>query len=154
MSKKIEYSLNKATEAEIAEHLFLCSVDFVPPLSDRVEIKDYAKKIVTKSTRFEAWGNGALVGLLAAYCNDPEKRIAYVTSVSILSEWRKKGISTRLITNCIEQARKSGMHRISLEVARENILATQMYKKNGFTAAGNPKSSRIIMDKILKRSLA
>ena len=69
---------NKASEIEIAEHLTRCDTDFVPPLSGRVEINDYVQKIFGKATTFEAWSSGALVGLVATYCNDQEKRIAYI----------------------------------------------------------------------------
>jgi len=70
----VEYLSNKASEVEIAEHLSRCEADFVPPLSGRLEINDYAKKIASKAMRFEAWSDGRLVGLVAGYCNDQEKR--------------------------------------------------------------------------------
>ena len=74
--KPIAFRSSKATEAQIAEHLARCDADFVPPLSGRVEINDYAKKISIKAKRFEAWSGDILVGLVAAYCNHHEKRIA------------------------------------------------------------------------------
>ena len=94
MQAAVDYLSNKASEAEIAEHLSRCDADFVPPLSGRVEINDYAKKIASKATRFEAWSGGTLVGLVAAYCNDQEKHIAYITSVSVLRNGRAKASRT------------------------------------------------------------
>lgn len=132
MSESVEYHLNKASEAEIAEQLSRCDVDFVPLLSGRVEIKDYARKIVSKATRFEAWSGCTLVGLVAAYCNDQEKHIAYITSVSMLKEWVGKGIAARLMSQCIEHVKASGMRQISLEVAEGNTPAIKLYKKSGF----------------------
>lgn len=149
MSAVVEYLMNKASEAEIAEHLSRCDVDFVPPLSNRVEINDYAKKIASKATRFEAWSGGTLVGLVAAYCNDQEKRIAYITSVSVLRDWMGKRNSARLISQCIEHAKVSGMRQISLEVARDNTLAIKLYEKNGFVA-GRANASFVSMDLYLK----
>lgn len=136
MSKLLEYkySMNKASETEIAEYLRTCDADFVPPLSSRVEIKDYAKKIVSKATRFEAWSGNTLVGLLAAYCNDQEKRIAYITSISVLREWKGEGIAARLMSQCIEHARALGMRQIGLAVASDNSLAIKLYEKSGFVA--------------------
>jgi ribosomal protein S18 acetylase RimI-like enzyme len=132
MSGTIEYLLNKASEEEIAEHLLRCDVGFVPPLSGRVEINDYAKKIASKATRFEAWSDNTLVGLVAAYCNDQEKHIAYITSVSVLHEWMSKGISARLMSQCIKHANVSGMRQINLEVASNNMPAIRLYEKKGF----------------------
>jgi len=104
MSAVAEYLSNKASVVEIAEHLSCCDADFVPPLSSRVEINSYAKKIVSKATRFEAWSEGTMVGLAAMYCNDLENRIAYITSVSVLKEWMGKGIAARLMNLCIKYA--------------------------------------------------
>lgn len=134
MSENIEFGSNKASEAQIAGHLSHCDADFVPRLSDRVEIAEYAKKIAGKAMRFEAWSGNELVGLVAAYCNDREKRIAYITSVSVLREWTGKGIAASLMQQCIEHAKTSGMRQISLEVAGNNAPAIKLYEKSGFVA--------------------
>lgn len=134
MSASVEYLLNNATQAEIAEHLSRSDADFVPPLSGRVEINDYAQKIASKAIRFEAWSGGTLVGLVAAYCNDQDKRIAYITSVSVLKAWTGKGIAASLMNRCIEHAKAMGMKQVSLEAASDNTLAIRLYEKNGFVA--------------------
>jgi len=149
MSERVECHLNKASEAEIAEHLHRCDADFVPLLSGRVEINDYARKIASKATRFEAWSGGTLVGLVAAYCNDQEKRIAYITSVSLLKEWVGKGIAARLMSQCIEHVKASGMRQISLEVASDNTPAIKLYEKSGFVA-GKVNAPFVTMNLYLK----
>lgn len=136
MRPKVEYLTNKASDAEIAEHLWNCDADFVPPLSPRVEIKDYSKKIVNKATRFEAWSCGKLVGLVAAFCNDQEKHNAYITNVSLLRNWTGEGIAYRLMGQCIEYAKALGMQQIRLEVATGNTAAIKLYEKSGFVAVG------------------
>lgn len=118
--------------AEIAAHLTTVDADFVPPLSSRIEIYDYAQKISNKATRFEAWSSSTLIGLVAVYCNDHERRVAYITSASVLKTWAGKGIATQLIDKCIKYAQASGMRQISLEVAVNNIPATKLYEKSGF----------------------
>ena len=149
MSASVEYLLNKASEAEIAEHLLRCDADFVPPLSARVEIKDYAQKIANNAMRFEAWSGGTLVGLVAAYSNDQEKRIAHITSVSVLKEWTGNGVATRLVGQCVERAKASGMQQIGLEVAQDNTLAIKLYEKSGFVA-GEVTGAFTIMNLFLK----
>jgi ribosomal protein S18 acetylase RimI-like enzyme len=128
----VEYQLNKASEVEIAEHLARCDADFIPPLSGRIEIKSYAKKIVSKAMRFEAWSGTMLVGLVAVYCNDQVNRVAYITSVSVLREWLQNGIATRLMAQCITHAKVLEMRQISLEVGEKNFGAIKLYEKNGF----------------------
>lgn len=132
MNATIEYLLNKTSAAQIAEHLSRCDADFVPPLSGRVDMKDYARKIASTATRFEAWSGGTLVGLVAAYCNDRERRFAYITSVSVLHEWTGKGIAAHLMNQCVEHVKASGMRQISLEVAGDNAPAIKLYEESGF----------------------
>jgi len=134
MSETIEFGLNKASEAQISEHLSRSDADFMPPLSARVKIVDYIKKITRRASRFEAWSGDQLVGLVAAYCNDQEKRIAYITSVSVLREWRGNGIAMILMKQCIEHVKASGMQQIGLEVASGNIPVIRLYEKIGFVA--------------------
>jgi len=150
MSVAVEYLSNKASETEIAEHLSRCDADFVPPLGGRVELSAYAQKIASRATRFEAWSNGALVGLVAAYCNDEDKRVAYITSVSVLKTWIGRGIAKRLLSQCIEHAKISGMLQISLEVASDNAPAVNLYEENGFVA-GKENAPFISMTLSLER---
>jgi ribosomal protein S18 acetylase RimI-like enzyme len=134
MTAPITYLLNKASALEITEHLARCDGDFVPPLSGRVVIEDYARQIACNAMRFEAWSGGTLVGLVAVYCNDRETRIAYITSVSVLRAWTGNGIAERLTNRCIEYVVAAGFHRIRLEVASDNIPAIRLYEKCGFVA--------------------
>lgn len=132
MSAAVEYELNKGSAEKIAEHLLQCDANFVPPLSSRVGINDYAKKIANNAARFEAWSDGAMVGLVAVYCNDQETGIAYITSVSVLESWKGNGIAACLINQCVKHATSSGMRQISLEVASDNMPAIRLYEKSGF----------------------
>jgi ribosomal protein S18 acetylase RimI-like enzyme len=112
-----------------------CSAEFIPRLSDRVEIKAYAMKIATNAARFEAWSDGRLVGLVAAYCNDYKRNSAFVTSVSLLRPWMGKGIAADLLSQCIEYVKVSGIGQIRLDVAQANSPAIKLYVKNGFAVS-------------------
>jgi ribosomal protein S18 acetylase RimI-like enzyme len=130
--ESVTFCSNRASEKQIAEHLSRCDESFVPPLSDRVDIADYAHKIAGMAMRFEAW-DSALVGLLAVYCNDRERGVAYVTSVSVLQEWRGRGIAASLVERCIAHARAEGFRRVELEVDAENANAVRLYEHQGFS---------------------
>lgn len=145
MSAAVEVLVNAASAAQIADHLLCCDARFVPSLSGRVEIGAYANRITNNATRFEAWSDGTLIGLGAIYCNDVEKRIAYITSVSVLQAWTTKGIGARLLSQCIENARASGMRQINLEVAKDNTPAIRLYEKGGFVA-GESNASVVTME--------
>ncbi len=133
MSVQIEYWLNKAVPTEIVEHLLCCDADFVSVLCKRVELNAYANKIVNKALRFEAWVDGVLVGLVAAYCNDSERCMSFITSVSILPTWQGKGIAAQLMERCIHHVRQQGFACVELEVDNENVSAVKLYENKGFT---------------------
>ena len=132
MSTAVEYLMNKASELEIAEHLRACDANFVPPLSGRVKISDYAKKIAGKATRFEAWAGGLLVGMVAAYCNDEKRRVAHITSVSVLNEWTGSGVAAQLMERCIMHLKEIKFDRAELEVHGRNESAIRLYERSGF----------------------
>lgn len=136
MKEKLQFGTNKGTEAQIVEHLRKCDADFVPVLSERAALDEYARKIVGQAVRFEAWADGELIGLIAAYCNDAKKETAYITSVSVVPGWLGRGCASALLSDCIAHARKSGFRRIALEVGRANSRAMALYEKFGFVAGG------------------
>src|SRR5205085_11059018 len=77
---------------------------------------------------------GVLLGLVAAYWNDREKRVAYITNVSVLKGWMGKQIAARLLLDCVEYAKASGIRQLGLEVAVGNTPAIKLYEKSGFVA--------------------
>lgn len=133
MSWEVEFCSNRATEEEVANHLVLCDARFVPPLSSRVEIKEYAHKIWTKAMRFEAWAEGALIGLVAVYC-DKRQRLAYITNVSVSVKPPGARIASVLLQKGIEYLNEAGFGRVELEVDRDNHRAIDLYSRHGFIA--------------------
>ena len=132
MSLQVEFTLDTATASQIAEHLMRCDGDFIPPLSSRTEIGNYASKVSVNAERFEAWSAGALVGLVAAYCNDMTRGQAFITSVSVEPAFRRAGIGSELLARCIAHAARLGFARIELEVDSANDGAIDLYLKRGF----------------------
>jgi ribosomal protein S18 acetylase RimI-like enzyme len=144
MSDAVEFSLDRATVTEIAAHLSRCDGDFVPPLSSRVEIGSYARKLGHRATRFEAWTEGALVGLLAAYFNDVTRRTAYITSVSVEKPLQRAGLAARLLAACTAQAARFGFESIELDADRDNVAAIALYTKSGF-AVSSRRGRTVVM---------
>ena len=133
MTSPVAFTLDAATAPKIAEHLERCDRGFVPPLSTRTDIDRYARKIRDQATSFEAWADGKLVGLVAAYFNDEARRVAYVSNVSVEADYRRTGIGSDLMARCIQQAIERGFDGIELEVDATNLNAIALYLKHGFT---------------------
>lgn len=132
MSEVLEFCENRASAAQIAAHLEACDEAFKPPLSSRVRVDDYAQKIRDRAERFEAWTGEMLVGLVAAYCNDKEGRVAFITSVSVLPERQGAGIASMLLARCISHAAGLRFTRVELELDQRNTPAVSLYVKHGF----------------------
>lgn len=125
-----------ASSKEIEQHLLACDAAFSPPLSATVDISIYARKLAEKSVRFEAWGGGVLAGLVAIYCNDEMRRIAFISNVSVLEEWRGKGVAKRLLQSGLTHAKNAGFAMASLEVELQNAAAIALYRSLGFSFHG------------------
>jgi ribosomal protein S18 acetylase RimI-like enzyme/SAM-dependent methyltransferase len=149
MTNKITNSINQSTTAEIAAHLSRADTLFAPSLSSRLDIHAYAQKLQEFAFRFEAWLHYELVGLVAIYCNHPDKIDAFVTSVSVLPQCQGQGIAKLLMLQCIEHVRCLGFCRMELEVHQFNRPAVALYQKVGFNTL-RKSGSMIIMGMTLE----
>ena len=132
----IKYAENTAGEMQVRIHLEKCDTNFVPRLSKKANIAEYAKKINTNAITFEAWQNDELIGVVAAYFNDKENKRGFITNVSTIKQYEGMGIGSRLIKMCIEYAKANNYRSILLEVNKENNTAIQLYNKYGFVKTG------------------
>lgn len=128
----LRYAANHASLEHVRNHLQACGDCFLPPLGQRVALGEYCGRIMAKAVRFEAWDGVMLVGLVAVYFNDPRRERAFVTSVSTLSAYMRRGVATELMRRAIDHARRKGFTVLDLEVGRGNARAHALYKKLGF----------------------
>jgi len=128
----LKYIEGMASGQEIYSHLMKCNENFIPPLEKKVNIHEYSNKIFQKAVTFEAWSADTLVGLVAAYFNDPDGQSGYVTNVSVIRPYMWRGIASILINRCINYAKRNSFKSISLEVAKSNDHAVNLYKKFQF----------------------
>lgn len=120
--------------AEAVETLLrTCDAAFVPPLSARVDVNAYARKLAAHARLFEAWDGGQLAGLLAMYCNDTAGGKAFITSVSVAPGYARRGIAGSLLRQAVAAARAAGMRVLALETGAGNAAALALYRKYGFT---------------------
>jgi len=128
-----EYRRQQAKQAEIYNLLLACDNDFIPKLSNDLDLYVFTEKIYTHTVRFEVYDNGKLVGLLSAYLNDKESGIGFINHISILQKYKGNGISNVLIKNCLEYAKKENFKYIRLEVSKHNSIARKLYEKYDFS---------------------
>tara|TARA_R110002072_G_scaffold242550_3_gene401318 strand:- start:5887 stop:6339 length:453 start_codon:yes stop_codon:yes gene_type:complete len=129
----LAFNTNRADASAIETHLRACDAQFVPHLSDRVDLAVYGAKMASQAVLFEAWAGDTLVGLVAGYANDPKKHDSFVTNVSVLPDWQGQSIANRLLSAFIDHARTAGFERVVLSVDARNDRARALYHKFGFT---------------------
>jgi len=127
----LDFKVNACTERDIRSHLSSCNRQFSPPLSDRVDIGEYSKKLRLSAFTFEAWSDESLVGLVAAYINTPDHS-CFITNTSVLPEFFGRGIAAKLLTACLAHAHAADVETASLEVSKDSHPAICLYKKFGF----------------------
>ncbi len=136
---------NTASEDEILSHLSNCDTTFVPPLSTRVDLVSYSKKIAEKAITFEAWHEDNLAGLMAVYFNHTDKRTGYITNMSVVPEYTGKGIGSKLLLHCINYGVAGSCCELRLEVNKFSARAISFYKKHSFVQI-HEKDDIIIME--------
>lgn len=60
------------------------------------------------------------------------KKIGYLCNVYTLKEYRNKGIQTKLLKTCLQEAKKYNIYSINLNVNKNNKKAINLYGKLGF----------------------
>jgi 2-polyprenyl-3-methyl-5-hydroxy-6-metoxy-1,4-benzoquinol methylase/GNAT superfamily N-acetyltransferase len=143
----IEYKTGTVSRDVLLQHITACDADFTPALSSRVDLGQFVSKIIERAVLFEAWSGSCLAGIVAAYCNDTERKRAFITHVSVLREFRGLGIADRLIKNCLAHVESLGFSSVALETAGDNANAVALYARNGFHPVGQSASDAVQMIK-------
>lgn len=142
------YKVDTASFKDVENHLKACNDNFTPPLDEKVDITEYSKKIAEKAITFESWHAERLIGLVACYFNEPEKK-GFITNVSVLHEYGGKGIASILMKNSLMYAKENDFETVELEVNETSQNAISLYKKFDFCEIGC-RSENIIMRLIVK----
>ncbi|MBB1368460.1 GNAT family N-acetyltransferase [Pseudoalteromonas sp. SR44-5] len=105
--------------------------DFSPTLSSRVDLEQYALKLLKVATVFGVYKKNQLVGAIAVYMNDLDSKVAYCPFIAILSNSRGQGFSQLLLEIAIAELKSKQFNSLSLTV-RADSPASHLYKKVGF----------------------
>ncbi|MFM7181688.1 MAG: hypothetical protein ACKO2G_09515 [Verrucomicrobiales bacterium] len=83
MKEDLRYDTDTADTTAVIDHFARCDPEFIRLLDSRVERAEYARKIAVKSTRFEAWSDESLVGLVAVYFGMENQPSAHISNISV-----------------------------------------------------------------------
>ncbi len=117
---------------ELEKFLIKIDNDFPVALSKKVNLKEYAKKVVEKGTNFFAVKNNEIIGVCTGYTNNKKECIAYISALAVLQQYRNLEVGKQLIIAFKEYSKKANMKKIQLYVHKENDRAIRFYEHNGF----------------------
>lgn len=124
----MEFRMNEATPAEILS--LIKSVDFPAIRGATPMDMDYAEKLHRLATTVEAWHSGTLVGIICAYTNDMESRIAHGSLFCVKKKYRGCGaaLMRRMLAHCRSIDFKA-LH--AADIDENNVRAYGFYVKLG-----------------------
>lgn len=111
-------------------------------------VDDYITKLVNNAEFVTAFHGETCQGFVAYYCNDLASRVAYITLVLVVPDYRGVGLGQSLVSFVLIHAKKKGFVQCRLEVSSNNEAALALYKKLGFRIIEN-RVNKILLEVIL-----
>jgi len=127
-------SFRAAVDRVAREHRYLAMLEAPPPEAVRKFVQD---NIQNGNPQYVALVDGVVVG----WCDIIPKaweslRHSGVLGMSVILEYRGRGIGGALIAAALEAAKQKGLTRIELTVRTDNEPARKLYEKFGFIHEG------------------
>jgi ribosomal-protein-alanine N-acetyltransferase len=97
-------------------------------------IDAYLEKLAEKAEVLLWLQPSATAGFIAFYCNDPDRKVAFISMVVVDPGAGGQGIGAALVRQVLETARDRSFGRVELEVHRENRRAVRLYESFGFAS--------------------
>ena len=132
---------NKLRFRRIIDFLKLTSDLFNPPLNERLDIEEYAKKIWENAKLVYALHDAELVGLIAYYLSDKNKDFGYITFLCVLPDYSKQDIGTQLLIQCEERIASDRKKFLYLEIDKSNIKGIKFFQKKDFHIIESKRTS-------------
>jgi RimJ/RimL family protein N-acetyltransferase len=125
---------HRALDFVARERRYLAFLEAPPIENTRAFVRDMIKR---GYPQYVAVAAGDVVGWCDVTPKDrPIHAHTGVLGISLLPQFRGRGIGTKLMTSVLAAARGKGLHRVELTVREANASAIALYKKMGFEFEG------------------
>lgn len=98
-----------------------------------------------------AWAGNQCAGMVLIFVPEEhnkthERQRAYTESICVRRPWRKQGLASALITQCLQALREAGFHEAALGVDTQNLSgALRIYENLGYRAVARYSAYRRAM---------
>ena len=123
---------------------FLSSVDhdFPVPNKKKVNLLEYAEKLIQKASLFAVYDKEKITALVAGYTVNLSNEMAYVAVVSTRKEYRGHGLAEKLLKEFLEECQLKSIKAVHLYTQESNSAAVRLYLKLGFETYSMPNEPR------------
>ncbi|MDO4574087.1 MAG: pyridoxal-phosphate dependent enzyme [Planctomycetia bacterium] len=125
----LKMSCSQDDVIRLARYLTENSAEFAEPLADRVNILDYATKILQTGYVFAAVKGNEIIGVVCGYANDKRSYHAYESVLVTSRSARGTGVAKILFEHQLDYCRQQGMKVLLFSTNRQNLAAVAFYKK-------------------------
>ena len=119
--------------------------EYVPNLDKKIDLSDYADKILTKASFLIECDKNGIVGLVVFYCNNINNLKAYIPLVGVLPRAQHQGIATRMMEIDCQYIKEQKFKVIGIH--SNNPVAIKTYQKLGFKILN--ENERKYLEKII-----
>lgn len=126
----IEHVMPPSDMARLRKVLTELDRVIIPPLSDRVDLNEYAVKLAALADIFYLKKDNQDIGNCAVYLNSTER--GFISSIAVKKEYQGKGLGRNLLEKVRDIADSRGISEIRLEVFKNNSHAIVFYERMGF----------------------
>ncbi|WP_318469403.1 GNAT family N-acetyltransferase [Photobacterium leiognathi] len=120
--------INDKDRTDILNIIIKSDGDFKPSLSSRVNLNEYASKLIDNGVIITNSCNDKINALIGGYNNN---EIAYISYLYVDDSTRGQGISKKLLNDFIKTSNVNGNKSIRLTVRKESV-AYYLYFSHGF----------------------
>ena len=132
--KKTNKIMDKhVTEKQIEKFLLEVDKEFPVPLSSKVDLKEFSKKLFEKATVITETKDNKIVSMIAGYTENTENNLAYISILATNKDYRGQGFAGKLLDKFIAVCKQKGLNGVHLYAVRTNENALAVYNKRGFT---------------------
>ena len=141
--------LNKNESLILENYLKSVDGDFNVSLSSKINISDYAFKLVQKGVVIAVEEEQQLCGIIGLYINDEINYKGFISILSVKKQYIGKGYATSLVNQSFKLCEENRIKEILVDTV--NPIAEHLYKSLGFVSYKEELEDEICKKYLLKK---
>lgn len=121
-------------------------------LNDRVNIADYANKILENGKVLTYQENHKIIAAILFYANNMTTKEAYISLLCVEKEYQGKHLASNLLKEATKIIIEKNMEKIKLYTHKKNEIPQKLYEKYGFIKVKSDREHSICYRKYLNKN--